>query len=205
MLERTVITSSLSKTYSVTGWRVGWAISTVDIITAIKNIHIKLTDSAPAPFQEAAVIALQSAPEYFTSLKAEYNEKKEFMVNFLRQAGFKVQFEPQGAVFVFAELPESCKLNDVEYVTELIKVAGIAAVPGCGFFHTNESKHQPPHNSMDAFCDRTSKKFLLSDNSYAENKYDKRYIRFAYCKSKETLINAAEKLYKYSASIMQRN
>ncbi|RLN40940.1 putative N-succinyldiaminopimelate aminotransferase DapC [Panicum miliaceum] len=69
MQERTIITSSLSKTYSVTGWRIGWACAPASIASAIRNIHVKLTDSAPAPFQEAALIALTSKPDFYSSLK----------------------------------------------------------------------------------------------------------------------------------------
>uniref|UniRef100_A0A6N2MR45 Aminotransferase class I/classII large domain-containing protein n=1 Tax=Salix viminalis TaxID=40686 RepID=A0A6N2MR45_SALVM len=69
MQERTIITSSLSKTFSVTGWRVGWAIAPALFASAIRNIHVKITDSAPAPFQEAALTALRSPPEYFEKLR----------------------------------------------------------------------------------------------------------------------------------------
>jgi aspartate/methionine/tyrosine aminotransferase len=69
MQERTIITSSLSKTYSVTGWRIGWACAPANIASAIRNIHVKLTDSAPAPFQEAALVALTSPPDFYSSLK----------------------------------------------------------------------------------------------------------------------------------------
>ncbi|KAK9930767.1 hypothetical protein M0R45_027794 [Rubus argutus] len=72
MQKRTIITSSLSKTFSVTGWRVGWAIAPSFIASAIRNIHVKVTDSAPAPFQEAALTALRSPPEYFESLRSDY-------------------------------------------------------------------------------------------------------------------------------------
>lgn len=202
MLERTIITSSISKTYSVTGWRVGWAIAPVEIASAIRNIHVKLTDSAPAPFQEAALIALQSVPEYFESLRMEYNERRDFMVDLLNRAGLKVHFKPQGAVFVFAELPETCAMSDVEYVAELIKVAGVAAVPGCGFFHTREK-----------LCRQESSQSILgpvtrpesmgwSEGFHPLKDYRNRYIRFAYCKSKATLMAAAEKLNKYNGSLV---
>ncbi|KAG8088755.1 hypothetical protein GUJ93_ZPchr0010g11121 [Zizania palustris] len=69
MQYRTIITSSLSKTYSVTGWRIGWACASANIASAIRNIHVKLTDSAPAPFQEAALVALTSTPDFYSSLK----------------------------------------------------------------------------------------------------------------------------------------
>ncbi|XP_068338423.1 uncharacterized protein [Pyrus communis] len=177
MKERTIITSSLSKTFSVTGWRVGWAIAPAFIASAIRNIHAKLTDSAPAPFQEAALIALGSPPEYFESLRSDYESRRDYIVNLLARIGFKIQFKPQGALFLFAELPENCQLSDVDYVKMLIQQAGIVAVPGCGFFHADLSLEK------------------LSQEGYC---YRERYIRFAFCKSDQTLASAAKKLGQLS-------
>ncbi|KAL5700968.1 hypothetical protein ACHQM5_026357 [Ranunculus cassubicifolius] len=168
MQERTIITSSLSKTFSVTGWRIGWAIATSPIASAISNIHVKLTDSAPAPFQEAAVTALRSLPEYFQSLRNEYEAKRDRVIKILVGVGLQVHFVPQGSFFIFAELPESCHLSDMEFVAKLIEKAGVAAVPGCGFFRTNPS---------------------LPDSNY-----QKRYIRFAFCKSNTTLKAAQQRM-----------
>ncbi|XP_057964318.1 uncharacterized protein LOC131155301 [Malania oleifera] len=165
MQKRTIITSSLSKSFSVTGWRVGWAIASASIAPAIRNIHTKITDSAPAPFQEAALTALGSPPEYFELLRRDYESKRDFIIKLLTRVGFQVKFKPQGSFFVFAELPEDCLLSDMEFVKELIKQAGVVAVPGCGFFHT-----KLPHS------------------------YEKRHIRFAFCKSEATLAAAAQKI-----------
>ncbi|XP_076958917.1 uncharacterized protein LOC143634818 [Bidens hawaiensis] len=134
MQTRTIITSSLSKTYSVTGWRVGWAIGPSCFAFAIRNIHTKVTDSAPAPFQEAALTALTSPPEYYISLRTDYESKRDFVFKLLSQLGFVVEFKPLGSFFIFAAIPETCKLTDIEFVEELIKEAGVVAVPGCGFF-----------------------------------------------------------------------
>ncbi|KAI3515729.1 hypothetical protein L1887_14632 [Cichorium endivia] len=169
MQKRTVITSSLSKTYSVTGWRVGWAIGPSCIASAIKNIHTKLTDSAPAPFQEAALTALKSQHEYYKLLKRDYESKRDFVFNLLKDVGFEVQFTPMGSFFVFAALPRTCKLTDVEFVEGLIKEAGVVAVPGCGFFHG-----------------------CLEDVNVG--RYHDRYIRFAFCKCDDTLTSAADKI-----------
>ncbi|KAF5801030.1 putative aminotransferase, class-I, pyridoxal-phosphate-binding, aminotransferase, class I/classII [Helianthus annuus] len=150
MQNRTVITSSLSKTYSVTGWRVGWAIGPSCIASAIRNIHTKVTDSAPAPFQEAALTALRSPPEYYRSLRMEYESKRDFVFKLLCRMGFQVEFKPLGSFFIFATIPETCKLTDVEFVEQLIKEAGVVAVPGCGFFHT---KHDYDNRYIRfAFC-----------------------------------------------------
>ncbi|KAK1408927.1 hypothetical protein QVD17_41089 [Tagetes erecta] len=141
MQKRTIITSSLSKTYSVTGWRVGWAIGPSCVASAIRNVHIKVTDSAPAPFQEAALTALRSPPEYYISLKTDYESKRDFLLKLLRKVGLQVEFKPLGSFFIFAAIPETCKLTDVEFVEKLIKQAGVVAVPGCGFFHTEHDRH----------------------------------------------------------------
>ncbi|KAL8160711.1 hypothetical protein V2J09_002248 [Rumex salicifolius] len=167
MQERTVITSSLSKTYSVTGWRIGWAIAPSCIASAIRNIHIRLTDSAPAPFQEAALTALTSPPEFYESLRQDYRSRRDFIVEFLSGVGFQIHLIPQGSFFVFAELPKECALDDMEFVEELIKQAGVVGVPGHGFFHTKKT----------------------SDNG-SDVRYQNRYIRFAFCKSNATLMAA---------------
>ncbi|XP_068662093.1 uncharacterized protein [Aristolochia californica] len=177
MQDRTIITSSLSKTFSVTGWRIGWAIAPSSIASAMRNIHVKITDSAPAPFQEAAVTALRSQPAYFESLRTDYEIKKDKMVKMLVEAGFQIKFKPQGSFFVFTELPENCPLSDVDFVTKLIKKAGIAAVPGRGFFHTESA----PSLSGEPLSGITQN-------------YQERYVRFAFCKSDSTLKAAALKL-----------
>ncbi|XP_004300477.1 PREDICTED: kynurenine--oxoglutarate transaminase-like [Fragaria vesca subsp. vesca] len=173
MQGRTIITSSLSKTFSVTGWRIGWAIAPAFIASAIRNIHVKVTDSAPAPFQEAALTALRSPLEYFESLRSDYESRRDYVVNLLARIGFKIHFKPHGAFFLFAELPENCPLSDVEYVRKLIQQAGVVAVPGCGFFHADSSVEK------------------LAQERYS---YQDRYIRFAFCKNDQTLASAAKRL-----------
>ncbi|XP_022153472.1 kynurenine--oxoglutarate transaminase 1-like isoform X2 [Momordica charantia] len=173
MQGRTIITSSLSKTFSVTGWRIGWAIAPAFIASAMRNIHVRVTDSAPAPFQEAALIALQSPPEFFESLRRDYESKRDYVAKLLMNLGFRIPYEPQGSLFLFAELPKSCTLTDVECVEELVRRAGVVAVPGCGFFHTDSSKEKHDEEAC---------------------RFQKRYIRFAFCKSNETLSAAAQKL-----------
>ncbi|OAY61891.1 methionine aminotransferase [Manihot esculenta] len=173
MQERTIITSSLSKTFCVTGWRIGWAIAPAFFALAIRNIHVKLTDSAPAPFQEAALTALRSPPDYYESLRKGYESKRDYIMELLAKIGFQIQFKPQGSFFLFAELPKNSPLSDVEYVKELIEQAGVVAVPGCGFFHTNLSLEKPTQVSCN---------------------YQTRYIRFAFCKSNATLAAAAKQL-----------
>jgi aspartate/methionine/tyrosine aminotransferase len=92
MKERTIATSSISKTFRVTGWRVGWAIASETITCAINRIHQKLTDSAPAPFQVAALAALASSPDYYVELRKEYTRRRNFVCDMLQEAGFHVRF-----------------------------------------------------------------------------------------------------------------
>ncbi|KAJ0975581.1 hypothetical protein J5N97_017546 [Dioscorea zingiberensis] len=166
MQERTIVTSSLSKTFSVTGWRIGWACAPANIASTIRNIHIKITDSAPAPFQEAALTALKSPKSYYMSLRTEYEARRDYIVKVLSELGFEIQYKPQGSVFIFAKLPKNWLHSDVDFVRALIQKAGVAAVPGCGFFHIDTDSES----------------------------YQKKYIRFAFCKSEMTLVAAAQKM-----------
>ncbi|XP_047311290.1 methionine aminotransferase-like [Impatiens glandulifera] len=177
MQSRTVITSSLSKTYSVTGWRVGWAIAPAYIASAIRNMHIRLTDSAPAPFQEAALTALQSPLSYYESLRKVYESKRDYAVKLLEDVGFEVKFKVQGSLFLFVELPGDCVMSDVEFIEKLIEEASVVAVPGCGFFHRNSYSEK-----------------VLADGAGGDYSYQDRYLRFAFCKKDSTLLAAREKM-----------
>ncbi|KAH7405113.1 hypothetical protein KP509_15G057000 [Ceratopteris richardii] len=185
MVDRTVITSSLSKTFSVTGWRLGWAIAPPEIAPAVSNIHVKISDSAPAPFQEAAVIALRSSNDYFVSLRKEYEERRDFVLHMLRAVGFEAYFKPEGSMFVFVELPVSSTKDDVEYATELIEKAGVAIVPGHGFFHNNKRESE----NFNRFC--------IDGMGKDTHEYTRRYVRIAFCKSKSTLFSAARAWQSY--------
>ncbi|KAM3373634.1 methionine aminotransferase isoform X1 [Capsicum galapagoense] len=177
MQKRTIITSSLSKSFSVTGWRIGWAIGPACFASAIRNIHVKITDSAPAPFQEAALTALRSSPEYFDALRQDYKSKRDYLAQVLTKIGFQVSVMPKGSFFLFMELPPTCTLSDVDFVEALIKQAGVVAVPGCVFFHPDP--------------DSSTKEEDLSPTAISCHT---RYIRFAFCKSEETLAAASQKL-----------
>ncbi|KHN30662.1 Kynurenine--oxoglutarate transaminase [Glycine soja] len=117
MQERTIITSSLPKSFSVTGWRVGWAIAPAFLASAIRNIDGRVTDYAPAPFQEAALTALRSPPEYFESLRRDYQSKRDYIIKLLGGVGFKIEFIPQDSFFLFAELPDNCPLSDKDWAS----------------------------------------------------------------------------------------
>ncbi|GMQ00420.1 hypothetical protein CsSME_00047515 [Camellia sinensis var. sinensis] len=107
-------------------WRIGLVVASACIASIIINIHTKLTDFAPAPFQETALTALRSPLEYFESLRKDYESRRNYTIKLLAGVGFQVQFKPQGSFFLFAELLENCALSDV-----------LVAVLGFGFFHRN--------------------------------------------------------------------
>ncbi|XP_024378374.1 uncharacterized protein [Physcomitrium patens] len=209
MQQRTIVTSSLSKTFSVTGWRIGWAVAPATISAAIGNIHVKMTDSAPAPFQEAALVALQSTTNFFTQLKQEYEERRDYVCEMLLQAGFSNFLKPEGSFFVFAELPKACPLNDVDYVAELIQGAGVAVVPGRGFFH----QAADTVGQSTQFKDQSNTgEELSAEEVYDSNgatkfgelciqNYTTRYIRVAFCKDMATLRAAKTAIQKHLALV----
>jgi aminotransferase len=157
MNDRTVTINSISKTYSVTGWRVGWAIASSQITSRIRKIHDFLTVGAPNPFQHAAVKALNFPREYYNNLHDRYYNARTLLFNALEGAGFEPVL-PQGAYYIIADysglkpylLPE----NDFDFSIKLLHKTGIATVPGSSFYSSNKTTNQ---------------------------------IRFAFCKKIETL------------------
>ena len=133
MRERTVIINSLSKTYSVTGWRVGWAIAAPEITGAIRKVHDFLTVGAPAPLQEAGVRALGLPASYYTELAAGYRARRDFMLAAVGQAGFGF-WKPRGAYYVMTEISVFGFENDVAFARWLVREVGIAVVPGSSFY-----------------------------------------------------------------------
>lgn len=137
MAERTVTINSISKSYSVTGWRVGWAIATAPITQRIRKVHDFLTVGAPNPFQHAAVTALASPPEYYDELRAHYAEAREFLVDTLQDVGFKTSI-PNGAYYILADISDLAKTlntdDDVSFARRLIELTGVATVPGSSFY-----------------------------------------------------------------------
>ncbi|CAI5959899.1 unnamed protein product [Closterium sp. NIES-64] len=113
MKQRCIVTSSVSKTFHVTGWRVGWAIAPAPIAAAISTISAKLIDTPPAPFQEASRAALCLPPSYYTQLREDYTHKRDTAVAMLLEAGLEVTLVPEGSVFVFARIPERWGVDDV--------------------------------------------------------------------------------------------
>ena len=134
MRERTVVVNSMSKTYSVTGWRVGWCIAPPDITSAIRKVHDFLTVGAANPLQHAGAYALSLPPDYYSSLQGLYQAKRDFIVPVLQKAGFKCDL-PEGAYYVMADISDFGFSNDVDFTKHLIREVGVAVVPGSSFYH----------------------------------------------------------------------
>jgi aminotransferase len=146
MRERTVVVNSMSKTYSVTGWRVGWCIAPPDITLAIRKVHDFLTVGAANALQHAGAYALSLPADYYASLHGLYQGKRDFIVPVLQNAGFKCD-SPQGAYYVMADISEFGFENDIEFTKHLIREIGVAVVPGSSFYHDARSGSQ-----MVRFC-----------------------------------------------------
>lgn len=134
MRERTVVVNSLSKTYSVTGWRVGYCIAPPDITSAIRKVHDFLTVGAANPLQHAGAYAMSLPPSYYDELQTEYRRKRDLIVPALRNAGFHCD-TPEGAYYVMADISNFGFANDVEFTRHLIQEIGVAVVPGSSFYH----------------------------------------------------------------------
>jgi aminotransferase len=134
MDERTVTINSVSKTYSVTGWRVGWAIiKDAAITTAIRKAHDFLTVGAAAPLQEAGAVALRFPPEYYERLASMYRAKRDRLLGILRGAGFQC-FVPYGAYYIMTDITNFGVDSDVAFCRMLVQDVGIATVPGSSFY-----------------------------------------------------------------------
>lgn len=134
MRERTVVVNSLSKTYSVTGWRVGYCIAPPDISGAIRKVHDFLTVGAAHPLQKAGAYALSLPESYYVALQKEYQQKRDFIVPVLQNVGFKC-VHPEGAYYVMTDIANFGFENDVEFTKHLIREIGVAVVPGSSFYH----------------------------------------------------------------------
>jgi aminotransferase len=133
MRERTVTINSLSKSYSVTGWRVGWAIAPPALTAGIRKVHDFLTVGAAAPLQAAGAVALEQPNSYYEQLAAGYKERRDLLLNALRQAGFKA-FNPSGAYYIMTDISEFSFEDDRAFAAHLVKEIGIATVPGSSFY-----------------------------------------------------------------------
>lgn len=169
MEDRTITINSISKTYSVTGWRVGWAIAEKKLTERIRKVHDFLTVGAPTPFQHAAVTALGFPEQYYMDLQAHYIETRKFLFDLLQATGFNPCL-PKGAYYIIADtssLMEKMNINDdFAFSTRLIELTGVATVPGSSFYSRPELGRQQ--------------------------------VRFCFCKKWETLYAVGESLRKLS-------
>jgi len=133
MRERSITINGMSKTYSVTGWRVGWAIAPASLTNAIRKVHDFLTVGAPAPLQEAAVAALGLPESYYVQLADGYGRRRDLLYESLVAAGFRA-YRPRGAYYIMTEISAFGFASDVEFAKYLVKDIGVAAVPGSSFY-----------------------------------------------------------------------
>ena len=137
MAERTVAVNALSKTYSVTGWRVGWVIASPDLTNGIRKVHDFLTVGAAAPLQQAGVTALGLPDDYYHRLADEYRERRDILVAALETAGFRAS-RPDGAYYVMTDISGLSEDDDVTFCRRLVQSPGVAAVPGSSFYSRPE-------------------------------------------------------------------
>ena len=137
MRERTVAVNSTSKTYSVTGWRVGWVIAPPELSAGVRKTHDFLTVGAAAPLQHAAAVALQMPDDYYEQLGADYQLRRDLLLPALGSAGFRV-FSPDGAYYVMTDIAGLTDEDDVTFAHRLIRDPGVAGVPGSSFYSRPE-------------------------------------------------------------------
>ncbi len=170
MAERTVTINAISKTYSLTGWRVGWAIAPEKQTNAIRKVHDFLTVGAAAPLQEAAAVALRLPESYYANLADMYLAKRNRLRDILQAAGFSC-WQPQGAYYIMCDASELMRRtghsNDNDFARWMIRAIGVASVPGSSFYQNPEEG-------------RTQ-------------------VRFCFCKKEETLREAEERLENFKA------
>ena len=133
MRERTVIVNSMSKTYSVTGWRVGYCIAPPEITSGIRKVHDFLTVGAAAPLQAAGAYALALPAEYYAKLQADYQVRRDMLLPVLEGAGFST-FVPDGAYYIMTDISAFGFSDDIEFTKHLIREIGVACVPGSSFY-----------------------------------------------------------------------
>lgn len=168
--ERTVVVSGASKTYSVTGWRVGWCIAPSAITAGIRKVHDFLTVGAPTPLQEAVAGALRLPETYYQELVASYQARRDLLLDLLRRAGFQCS-PPEGSYYIMTDI-SAFRCDDVAFARYLVEEVGVAAVPGSSF--------------------------------YAEPAKGRQQLRFAFCKTQQTLREAGQRLIAWRARAASR-
>ncbi|HET6679732.1 MAG TPA: aminotransferase class I/II-fold pyridoxal phosphate-dependent enzyme [Gemmatimonadaceae bacterium] len=152
MRERTVTISGLSKTFSCTGWRLGYAIAPPEQTNAIRKVHDFLTVGAPAPLQAAAAIGMAFEAEYYNSMARDYRARRDLLVPVLREAGFGFTV-PEGAYYILADYSALSGDDDVTFARWLASEVGVAGVPGSSFYHDHSAERRLIRF---AFCKRAT-------------------------------------------------
>jgi aminotransferase len=163
MADRTVTINGLSKTFSVTGWRVGWAIAPADLAGPIRKMHDFLTVGAPAPLQEAGVTALSLPESYYREMAAGYARRRKMMCDILERHDFRFE-PPQGAYYVMTDIAHFGFDSDIEFARHLVTEVGVAVVPGSSFFN-------------DRHAGRTKVRFVFSKKDETLLEADRRLAR----------------------------
>lgn len=167
MRERCVVVNSLSKTFSVTGWRVGWVIAPPALTNSIRKVHDFLTVGAAAPLQQAGVTALHMPDEYFAELRRSYQTKRDLLVRILEKAGLR-PFVPKGAYYIMCDISKLDFKDDVSCCRYLVEQVGVAAVPGSSFFADSQQGSQ-----LIRFCFAKKPETLLAAAERLESLHDK--------------------------------
>jgi aminotransferase len=141
MRERTILVNSMSKTYAVTGWRVGWVLAAPELAESIRKVHDFLTVGAAAPLQQAGALALSLPDSYYEGLAADYSRRRAVILAALAKAGFR-SFHPRGAYYVMTDISSFGFEDDISFVRFLIEKIGVAAVPGSSFYAGVEGGRQ---------------------------------------------------------------
>ena len=149
MRERTVTISGLSKTFSCTGWRLGYAIAPFELTSPIRKVHDFLTVGAPAPLQEAAAVGYAFGEDYYKKLSADYQARRDYLGGALREAGFKFA-NPAGAYYFLADFSDLSRDDDVTFAKWMTREIGVATVPGSSFFRPGAESGK--HYTRFAFC-----------------------------------------------------
>lgn len=137
MAGRTITINAASKTYSVTGWRVGYAIASETLTSAIRKVHDFLTVGAPHPLQEAVAVAMRFEDSYYQQLVSEYLERRNYLLEALENAGFHC-YKPYGAYYIMTDISKFGFPDDTTFARALVKDVGVATVPGSSFYHNPE-------------------------------------------------------------------
>jgi aminotransferase len=152
MRERTITISSLSKTFSCTGWRIGWIIAPPAQTGPIRKVHDFLTVGAPAPLQAAAAVGFAFGADYYNEFSANYKQRRDFLCAVLREQGFEFA-TPEGAYFVLADFSKISDLDDVTFAKWMTAEIGVATVPGSSFYANKEDGRS---FTRFAFCKKQS-------------------------------------------------